>query len=50
MGGRGKGEGLTRTTIKDTWTKPGGGGWKQRRDVGMAGVVRRGGGKAENCT
>ena len=32
------GEGFSGTTIKDTWTKPKG-GWKQGKEVGMAGVV-----------
>ena len=45
----GKGEGFSGTTIKDTWTKPRG-RWKQRREVGMAGVA---GGvvgvNADNC-
>ena len=36
MGGRG--EGFSGTTTKDTWTKPRGAGWKQGREVGMAGV------------
>ena len=30
--------------LKDTWTKPRG-GWKQGREVGMAGVGGTGGGK-----
>ena len=30
-------EGFSGTTIKNTWTKPRGGVWKQRREVGMAG-------------
>ena len=40
-----KGEGFTETTIKDTWTITG--GWKQRREVGKAGAVGRGGGKRQ---
>ena len=43
----GKGEGFTGTTIKDTWTKGQKGGWKHGREVGMAGVVGRCGGKRQ---
>ena len=32
------GEMFSGTTIKDTWTKPRGQGWKQGREVGLAGV------------
>ena len=50
MGGDNNGEkggGFSGTTIKDTWIKPRG-GWKQGREVGMAGV---GGWRvnADNC-
>ena len=44
MGG-GKGEGFSGTTIKDTGTKPRGGG--NGGEVGMAGVRGRGGGKRQ---
>ena len=41
-----KGEVFTGTTIKDTWTVTRWmGGWKQRREVGRAGVVGSDGGK-----
>ena len=36
----GKRKEFSGTTIKDTWTKPR--RWKQGREVGMAGVERRG--------
>ena len=39
-----KGEGFAGTIIKDRWTITRG-GWKQGREVGRAGVMRRGGGK-----
>ena len=36
-----KGEGFTGTIIKDTWTITRGGGWKQGKEVGRAGVGGR---------
>ena len=46
-GGRGQwGEGFSGTTIKDTWTNQGG-GWKQGREVGLAGVGGSGGEKMQ---
>ena len=39
-----KGEWFSGTTIKDTWTKPSGGGSKGGREVGMSGVGWSGGG------
>ena len=44
-----KGEKFTGTIIKDirTITRA---GWKQGKEVGRAGVVGKGGGKAKNCT
>ena len=33
-------------SIKDTWTKPRG-GWNQGREVGLAGVCGRGGGRMQ---
>ena len=41
----GKGEGFTGTIIKHTWTITKGGG--NRKEVGRAGVVGRGGGKRQ---
>ena len=46
---REKGEGFAGTIIKDTWTITRG-EWKQGREVGMAGVGGRGGGKRLFCT
>ena len=46
MGGRG--EGFMGTTLKDTWTKTRRGG--NGREVGMAGVVGRRGGKRQKTT
>ena len=36
---------FTGTTIKDTWTKTRGGERKQGREVGVGGLVEKGGGK-----
>lgn len=44
----GKGKRFTGTIINDPWTKTRGGGWEQRREEGMAGVVGKGRGKAGN--
>ena len=41
------GEEFSGTTIKDTWTKNQDGGWKQGREVCLAGVVGSGGGKMQ---
>ena len=47
MGGKNWGGGrLSGTTIKDIWTKPKR-GWKQGREVGMAGVGGGGGGQMQ---
>ena len=41
-------EGFIGTTIKDTWTKTRR-GWKQGREMGMAGVVGRMGGRQKTA-
>ena len=43
----GKGEGLTGTITKDTWAITRGEGVEQGKEVGMAGVVGRGGRKRQ---
>ena len=42
-----KGEGFAGKTMKDIRTKTRGGGWKQGKEAGMAGIVRRSRGKRQ---